>query len=128
MKKQQGKKTQDKTAQVPGGWLYFTPEDSTVREIYEVVKDAYEVEIWEDAGVLEIGMKDGGSVDVEAVRIHPKDELTRAFAEENGCACVFLVTFMPEEYENVKGVMEMIMRARGGFFCGDTEDFTPVLR
>ena len=34
-----------------GEWLYFAPANVTVRSIYEVLTDDYEVEIWEDAGV-----------------------------------------------------------------------------
>ena len=38
----------------PGEWLYFAPANVTVRSIYEVLTEDYEVEIWDDAGVLEI--------------------------------------------------------------------------
>ena len=49
----------------PGEWLYFAPANVTVRSIYEVLTDDYEVEIWEDAGVLEIGLNDGATLDIE---------------------------------------------------------------
>ena len=111
-----------------GDWLYFLPKEITVREIYEIVKDSYEVEIWEAAGILEINIGEGSSVDVEAAAIHPKDTQTGEFAEKNGCPYVFLVTFKPEDYDRAKAVMEMMLQGAGGFFCGDTEDFTPVLR
>ena len=39
---------------------------------------------------------------------------------------VFLVTFKLETYEEAKLVMRKIMEKTGGFFCGDTEDFTPM--
>lgn len=84
------------------------------------------MEIWEDAGVLEIGMSDGASVDIETAQIHPKDELTASFAAEHQVKTVFLVTFKPETYEEAKKVMRRIMDKTGGFFCGDTEDFTPM--
>ena len=93
----------------------------------EVIKvPGYELEIWEDAGVLEIGMSDGASVDIETAQIHPKDELTASFAAEHQVKTVFLVTFKPETYEEAKKVMRRIMDKTGGFFCGDTEDFTPM--
>ena len=85
------------------------------------------MEIWEDAGVLEIGMSDGASVDIETAQIHPKDELTASFAAEHLVKTVFLVTFKPETYEEAKKVMRRIMDKTGGFFCGDTEDFTPMV-
>ncbi len=60
------------------------------------------MEIWEDAGVLEIGMSEGASVDIETAQIHPKDELTASFAAEHQVKTVFLVTFKPETYEEAK--------------------------
>ena len=96
--------------------------------IYEAFgeQDGYELEIWEDAGVLEIGMSEGASVDIETAQIHPKDEVTASFAAEHQVKTVFLVTFKPETYEEAKLVMRRIMDKTGGFFCGDTEDFTPM--
>ena len=109
-KKSVGKaKKASEVIKVPGDWLYMTPQ-----------------EIWEDAGVLEIGMSDGASVDIETAQIHPKDELTASFAAEHQVKTVFLVTFKPETYEEAKKVMRRIMDKTGGFFCGDTEDFTPM--
>ena len=46
---------------------------------------------------------------------------------EHQVKTVFLVTFKPETYEEAKKVMRRIMDKTGGFFCGDTEDFTPML-
>ena len=40
----------------------------TVRSIYEVLTDDYEVEIWEDAGVLEIGLNDGATLDIDVYK------------------------------------------------------------
>ncbi len=112
---------------VPGEWLYMSENELTVRDLMEVFvgNDVYEIEIWEEAGVLEIGMKDGNSVDIEAAKIHEKDEITAAFAAKNHVKTVFLVTFKPEAYEEAKDVMKKIIAKTGGFFCGDTEDFKP---
>lgn len=136
--KQQSKpekiKKEKRTA--PGEWLYFAPANVTVRSIYDVLTDengesgtdSYEVEIWEDAGVLEVGLNDGASLDIEQAKIPPKDEITAAFAKEHGCENVFLVTLKPEEFETAKKAMNKIAASLGGLFCGDTEDFTPVLQ
>ena len=99
-KKSVGKaKKASEVIKVPGDWLYMTPQ---------------EIEIWEDAGVLEIGMSDGASVDIETAQIHPKDELTASFAAEHQVKTVFLVTFKPETYEEAKKVMRRIMDKTGG--------------
>ena len=112
----------------PGEWLYFAPANVKVRSIYEVLTDDYEVEIWEDAGVLEIGLNDGATLDIEWTKIPAKDEITAAFAKQHGCENVFLVTLKPEEFETAKKAMNRIVASLGGLFCGDTEDFTPVLQ
>ena len=95
-KKSVGKaKKASEVIKVPGDWLYMTPQEIGVRQIYEAFgeQDGYELEIWEDAGVLEIGMSEGASVDIETAQIHPKDEVTASFAAEHQVKTVFLVTF-----------------------------------
>lgn len=126
MSRQMMKKPAD--AKVPGEWLYLAKEGITIRQIEQAAGDAYEKELWEEAGVLEIAFAKASSMDFEHVKIHPKDELTRAYVAKEGCAEVFLVTFAPEEYGRAKDVMKQIIKVCGGMFCGDTEDFLPVER
>lgn len=52
--------------------VIFCTCNVTVRSIYEVLTDDYEVEIWEDAGVLEIGLNDGATLDIEWTKIRQK--------------------------------------------------------
>lgn len=111
-----------------GEWLYFCPEEITVRGLYEIFAEREDVEIWEDAGVLEIPMDEKSSFDVEAAQIHPKDEITQHFAKECDAKSVFLITFMPEDYEKAEVIMKQILGKFGGLFCGDTEDFMPQVR
>lgn len=129
MKKKQNGQGQSKAEKVsvPGEWLYLAPEGVNIRQIAERVK-TYEIELWEEAGVLEITLDEGGSMDMEQVKIQPKDELTNTFVAQNGCEEVFLVTFAPEAYDGAKVVMERILSQCGGLFCGDTEDFEPKMR
>ena len=122
MPKRENKKT------IPGDWLYMTPEDVNIRQLKNVLEEAsYEVEIWEDAGVLEILLKEKSSMDVETASIHPKDTITQQFANAHQVKNVFLVTFQPDDYEDAERVMKTVTEKLGGFFCGDTEDFTPVV-
>lgn len=116
-----------KKADVPGEWLYFAPEAVDVRQIADVLDGTCELEIWQEAGVLEIMYGGESSMDMEEGTIHPKDQVTAAFAEEHGCNRVYLVTFSAEEYEKVLPVMRHILHDCGGIFCGDTEDFMPLL-
>lgn len=121
------KAAQEKKADVPGEWLYFAPEAVDVRQIADVLDGTCELEIWQEAGVLEIMYGGESSMDMEEGTIHPKDQVTAAFAEEHDCDRVYLVTFSAEEYEKVLPVMRHILQECGGIFCGDTEDFKPIL-
>ena len=116
-----------KKADVPGEWLYFAPETVGVRQIADVLDGTCELEIWQEAGVLEIMYGGESSMDMEEGTIHPKDQVTAAFAEKHGCDRVYLVTFSAEEYEKALSVMRRILQECGGIFCGDTEDFMPLL-
>ena len=87
-----------------------------------------ETEIWEEAGVLEIILGEAGSMDMEAIEDDFEDEYSRAFLEEHQVKRLFCVTIKPEVYDKAKEVMEVICGKLGGFFCGDTEDFTPICK
>lgn len=126
-KSQAGKKMQVKN-QITGDWLYFCPKEITVRDIYEVFADVVETEIWEEAGVLELSLGEKSTLDIETAQIHPKDEITQSFAKEQGAKSVFLATFMPEDYSLAEPMMQQMLEKFGGIFCGDTEDFTPIIR
>ena len=122
-----GKAASLKKAAVPGEWLYFAPEAVDVRQIADVLDGTCELEIWQEAGVLEIMYGGEASMDLEEGKIHPRDQVTAVLAEEHGCNRVYLVTFSAEEYEKVLPVMRHILQECGGIFCGDTEDFMPLL-
>ena len=114
---------------VPGEWLYMCPKELNVLEIRQSfgADSNYDIEVWDEAGVLEISMAEKSSFDMEATEIHSKDEITKAFANERGVKSVFLVTFQTEDYDEAEKIMQIICDACGGFFCGDTENFMPVL-
>ena len=113
---------------VPGEWLYMCEKELSMQELKQSfgADSSYDVEVWEEAGVLEIGWGEKCSFDMEKTEIHPKDEITAAYANERGVKSVFLATFSPEEYETSQKIMKTICDACGGFFCGDTENFLPV--
>lgn len=127
--KEQNSGAKKEKALVPGEWLYFSPNDITVSGIGAFLpEEAYELEIWEEAGVLEVAMGDAGAIDFEKATINPKDEITREFADIHQCKEVFLVTFQAKNFTDAKQVMKRILNGNGGLFCGDTEDFLPMLQ
>ena len=54
-----------KEADVPGEWLYFAPEAVGVRQIADALDGTCELEIWQEAGVLEIMYGGESSMDME---------------------------------------------------------------
>lgn len=109
-------------------WLYMTDREITVRDIASAFAPQEMVEIWEDAGVAEVILGEKSSMDMEWTENDLGDEESNRFLEENQVKTLFLVTIPPLEFEAAKVCMEKIIAANGGFFCGDTQDFTPVVR
>lgn len=109
-------------------WLYMTDREITVRDIASAFAPQEMVEIWEDAGVAEVILGEKSSMDMEWMENDLGDEESNRFLEENQVKTLFLVTIPPLEFEAAKVCMEKIIAANGGFFCGDTQDFTPVVR
>lgn len=124
-------KIQKKKTQIPGvpaEWLYLAQEEISLREVYKILEDdvLWKAEFWEEAGVLEIAIPENGSVDME--ELEELDEYLQAYMEERNIRSVFAVTIMPEHYGKAREVMEKIMLQKGGYFCGDTDDFQPEVR
>ncbi|MBR5509927.1 MAG: hypothetical protein IKV59_07725 [Lachnospiraceae bacterium] len=113
---------------VPAEWLYFMEEEMLLREIYEIFMDdaGCSAEFWQEAGVLEIAVPEYGSVDVE--EFEEIDEDLQLYMEEHHLKSVFAVTIVPEHYEKARQMMEKILSQKGGYFCGDTDDFLPEIR
>ena len=99
---------------MPGEWLYLNNE-------------AQNAEYWEAAGVLEISLPESGTLDMEDLEGTLGDEEGDAYLKENEIHTVAAVTIRPEDYEKAKEVMLYIIEKLGGYFCGDTADFTPVV-
>ena len=121
------KKDATKKPDVPSNWFYMSENEIGVADIKtQLDKIELETEIWEEAGVLEIILGEVGSMDMEAIEDDFEDEYSRAFLEEHQVKGLFYVTIKPEVYDKAKEVMEVICGKLGGFFCGDTDDFTPI--
>jgi len=114
---------------LPKNWYYMSPEEITVSEIKDVLDPTeYDIEIWKEAGVLEIGVGDKASVDVEECEVDLGDDYSNDFLAENKVKSLFYVTIGTEQALRCQEVMKKIVAGRGGMFCADTDDFTPVIR
>ena len=112
---------------MPGEWLYLNKEELSLRQIYELFEEKQTAEYWEAAGVLEVSLPESGTMDMEDLEGALGDEEGNAYLKENEIHTVVAVTIRPEDYEKAKEVMLCITEKLGGYFCGDTADFTPVV-
>ena len=111
--------------QVTAEWLYMTDRELSVREISEAFDNPKTCEFWEAAGVAEVVLTEKASMDLELIDLDRGDEEGNAFLEKNQAKVLYQVTIVPECYELSKAAMETILKAHGGLFCGDNEDFSP---
>lgn len=122
------KKNRVPAADMPEGWFYMSDKELTAAAVRDALADTdYGVEYWEEAQVLEIALGERSSMDVEVIDPRLGEKEADAFLDSRQVRFLCYVTFQPEDYERVRAVMEHICGRIGGFFCGDTEDFTPVV-
>lgn len=120
--------TQKKKPDFPLHWYYMATSDITVEDLKAAVaSDDYDIEIWKEAGVLEVGIEEKASMDFEACELDLRDEYSNQFLKEHEVKVLFFVTLPPIAFEKCEKVMRKIITANGGFFCADTDDFTPVI-
>lgn len=115
---------------ITGDWFFMSPDNINIKEIYDHLKSftSYSVEIWEDAGVLEIEISDKESIDFESMKPIFKDEAGDSFLKDNNVKSLFMVTFNPEYYDKVVEIFKAILLNSTGFFCADTIDFQPMIK
>lgn len=112
---------------ITGDWFFMSPDDINVRAIYDMLKENHKMEIWEAANILEIELSEKESIDFEPLKPYFKDKEGDAFLKHNQIQTLFMVTFPPAQFETVKKIMQTILSHCDGFFCADSEDFTPMV-
>lgn len=107
-------------------WFLMMKKQTTVKDIAEVLNDhKYPVEVWIDAGVLEIPVEEKVSIDIEEISIDLKDEYSNNFLEENGIVSLFYVSFREDGYDKCEKILRKMISRLEGILCADTEDFMP---
>lgn len=111
---------------VSGDWFYMNEKEISVRDIYDALKekDKLEIEIWEEAKVLEINYSDKASLDFEMLRPYFKDKEGDEYLKKNNIHALFMVSFDEADFEIVSPIMKCIALTCGGFFIEDNMDFT----
>ena len=121
----------EKTAVIkaPAEWLYCAMEETDAQRIASILTENGfdDTEVWPEAGVVEIPLAEKASMDMEWVECDLEDDYSNAFLTENQVKCLYMVTIVPDAFPRAREVMLLITEKLGGFFCGDTEDFTPSI-
>ena len=114
----------------PKEWLYLNPAEVSPREVAGVFdgENGMTAQLWEEAGVVEVELPEAKSVDLEWLKLPAGEEEFDAYLQKQQIKSVFLVTLVPEDYEKAKLAMNQIVGSLGGYFCGDNEDFSPVVK
>ena len=114
---------------IPKEWFYMNNREITVRNIKEILDsiDNITIEIWDEAAVIEIQVGESGTLEMECTELNLGDPYSNEFLKRNNVASLYYVTLDVEHYAEMKKVMEKIIKTIGGFFCADTDDFTPVV-
>lgn len=123
------KKAIKSQSKVPSQWLYMNAAEVSFDKIKELFADSenYSVQIWDEMGILEIEIAEAKSIDIERTTLELGDEYSNAFLEKNNVKTLWFVTISSEEYNLVKNVFAQVVEKIGGFFCGDSENFKPVV-
>lgn len=111
-------------------WLYLSQKELGVADIAAALEgfEGIRVELWIEAKVMEIEVPEKRSMDMEAIPVDLHDEYSNKFLEELKTHTLFAVTLDTDNYDFMEKIMRYIVEGIGGIFCGDTDNFEPVIR
>jgi hypothetical protein len=109
-------------------WYYMNQEIVTVSDI-AIVFDCKKnnIELWPDAGVLELGISEKEYLDIEECDLDMDDEYSNKFLAEHEIKSLFYVSFKAELNDLCMAKLSIILKKLGGILCADSEDFSPVI-
>ena len=115
---------------LPSQWLFVAKEEVTARDVKNSLEDydGIELEIWDAAGIVEVVLSDGKSIDFEQTEVDLGDDYSNAFLAKQQAKALFYVTIHPDSAELVQPVMKHVLAKISGVFCGDTDDFEPYIK
>lgn len=115
------KKARPVKADLPKYWYYLSEKELTVEDLHAALaSETYDLQIWKEAGVLEVGVAEKASVDIEAWELDPEDEFDPGLPGGAVPKSIFGMTIVPEE-PACKEAMQKIIKALGGMIISDDE-------
>lgn len=121
---QQGKKTAVKN------WFYLSPEAVGAADIAAALEpmEGIQIELWKEAGVIEVEVPEKRSMDIEEIPADLRDEYSNEFLKAFQTRALFAVTIDTDNYDFMEKIMRYTVEKLGGMFCGDTDNFEPVIK
>lgn len=114
---------------IPNGWFYMSKEEMPPEKLAHALKDTgFDIEVWKEAGVLEIGVAEKTSLDLELMDLDMGDEFSNEFVAKNGIHTIYYLTITKDRYEICKKAMQKLVKTAGGMICADSEDFLPIMK
>lgn len=109
---------------------YMTEKELTSKELLNSIEesDSVVVQVWEALGVASIEFGESGSVDFVKCNDVFEYQEDLDFLEEHHIKSAFEVTFAEENKSVVAKWFLSIVNEHGGFFCTDSDDFTPIYK
>ena len=97
----------------PSGWYYMSKTSMTVEDLARGFDaDLYDIEVWVEAGVLEVGVEEKLSIDIEQCELDLGDEYSNEFIADNGINSVFYISFKSSERDAYKIRWNVVCRFR----------------
>lgn len=111
-------------------WFYLSQETIGVADIAAALEgfEGIHVELWIEAKVMEIEVPEKRSMDMEEIPVDLHDEYSNEFLEALKTRTLFAVTIDTDNYDFMEKIMRYTVEKLGGIFCGDTDNFEPVIR
>jgi hypothetical protein len=108
--------------------FYMADKKTDIGSIMECLSDqaSIVVQIWESMGVAQVEMNDKDIIDFEdnGLSFNSKEDIQ--FIEKYNIQTVFEVTLDESDFTFAKLLFNRIVTSNGGFFCTDSDDFTPI--
>lgn len=110
-------------------WLYLSEDEKVLRRFNGYLTEAgKEVQLWEEAGVLETELAEGGCMDVELLEEDQWDGELFALAAQRRAVQIYTVLFPEANGAEAYALMKELAGKAGGCFCKDTEGFLPEIK
>ena len=110
-------------------WFYMNTEEKTAADLKEAAAgfEGIEQERWREANILEITLEGGSTVDFEPMQPYFRSKEDDEYLKSHHIRTLFAVTAGGADEKRLHALFQRIARGTGGYFCADTEDFTPVI-